>query len=80
MQFNDFDINSPVIRHIHSLNEEIKALKDENYNLTIKLNKINAEIERLRVIEQKYNKIKNFFPLKVALKIRKLLLKLIGRI
>ena len=37
MQFNDFDINSPVIRHIHSLNEEIKALnakikalKDEN--------------------------------------------------
>ena len=59
MQFNDFDINSPVIRHIHSLN---------------------AEIERLKVIEQKYNKIKNFFPLKVALKIRKLLLKLIGRI
>lgn len=59
MQFNDFDINSPVIRHIHSLN---------------------AEIERLRVIEQKYNKIKNFFPVKVALKIRKLLLKLIGRI
>ena len=59
MQFNDFDINSPVIRHIHFLN---------------------AEIERLRVIEQKYNKIKNFFPLKVALKIRKLLLKLIGRI
>ena len=59
MQFNDFDVNSPVIRHIHSLN---------------------AEIERLRVIEQKYNKIKNFFPLKVALKIRKLLLKLIGRI
>lgn len=59
MQFNDFDINSPVIRHIHSLNEEI---------------------ERLRVIEQKYNKIKNFFPLKVALKIRKLLLKLIGKI
>lgn len=59
MQFNDFDINSPVIRHIHSLN---------------------AEIERLRVIEQKYNKIKNFFPLKVALKIRKLLLKLIGKI
>ncbi len=59
MQFNDFDINSPVIRHIHSLN---------------------AEIERLRVIEQKYNKIKNFFPLKVALKIRKLLLKLMGRI
>lgn len=59
MQFNDFDINSPVIRHIHSLN---------------------AEIERLRVIEQKYNKTKNFFPLKVALKIRKLLLKLIGRI
>lgn len=59
MQFNDFDINSPVIRHIYSLN---------------------AEIERLRVIEQKYNKIKNFFPLKVALKIRKLLLKLIGRI
>ena len=59
MQFNDFDINSPVIRHIHSLN---------------------AEIERLRVIEEKYNKIKNFFPLKVALKIRKLLLKLIGRI
>ena len=47
MQFNDFDINSPVIRHIHSLNEEIKALnakikalKDENYNLTIQLNKI----------------------------------------
>ena len=63
MQFNDFDINSPVIRHIHSLNEEIKALKDENYNLTIKL-----------------NKIRNFFPLKVALKIRKLLFKLIGRI
>ena len=63
MQFNDFDINSPVIKHIHSLNEEIKALKDENYNLTIKL-----------------NKIKNFFPLKVALKIRKLLLKLMGRI
>nr|WP_321435344.1 hypothetical protein [uncultured Campylobacter sp.] len=63
MQFNDFDINSPVIRHIHSLNEEIKALKDENYNLTIKL-----------------NKIRNFFPLKVALKIRKLLLKLIGKI
>ena len=63
MQFNDFDINSPVIRHIHSLNAEIKALKDENYNLTIKL-----------------NKIKNFFPLKVALKIRKLLLKLMGRI
>ena len=63
MQFNDFDINSPVIRHIHSLNEEIKALEDENYNLTIKL-----------------NKIRNFFPLKVALKIRKLLLKLIGRI
>lgn len=63
MQFNDFDINSPVIKHIHSLNEEIKALKDENYNLTIKL-----------------NKIRNFFPLKVALKIRKLLLKLIGRI
>ena len=60
MQFNDFDINSPVIKHIHSLNEEIKALKDENYNLTIKL-----------------NKIRNFFPLKVALKIRKLLLKLI---
>lgn len=59
MQFNDFDINSPVIRHIHSLN---------------------AEIERLRVIEQKYNKIKNFFPVKVALKIRKLLLKLMGRI
>lgn len=59
MQFNDFDINSPVIRHIHSLN---------------------VETERLRVIEQKYNKIKNFFPLKVALKIRKLLLKLIGRI
>lgn len=59
MQFNDFDINSPVIKHIHSLN---------------------AEIERLRVIEQKYNKIKNFFPLKVALKIRKLLLKLMGRI
>ena len=59
MQFNDFDINSPVIKHIHSLNEEIG---------------------RLRVIEQKYNKIKNFFPLKVALKIRKLLLKLIGRI
>ena len=59
MQFNDFDINSPVIRHIYSLNEEI---------------------ERLRVIEQKYNKIKNFFPLKVALKIRKLLLKLMGRI
>ena len=59
MQFNDFDINSPVIKHIHSLNEEI---------------------ERLRVIEQKYNKIKNFFPLKVALKIRKLLFKLIGRI
>ena len=59
MQFNDFDINSPVIRHIHSLN---------------------AEIERLRVIEQKYNKIRNFFPIKVALKIRKLLLKLIGRI
>ena len=59
MQFNDFDINSPVIKHIYSLNEEI---------------------ERLRVIEQKYNKIKNFFPLKVALKIRKLLLKLIGRI
>lgn len=59
MQFNDFDINSPVIRHIHSLNEEI---------------------ERLRVIEQRYNKIKNFFPLKVALKIRKLLLKLMGRI
>ncbi len=59
MQFNDFDINSPVIKHIYSLN---------------------AEIERLRVIEQKYNKIKNFFPLKVALKIRKLLLKLIGRI
>lgn len=59
MQFNDFDINSPVIGHIHSLN---------------------AEIERLRVIEQKYNKIKNFFPLKVALKIRKLLLKLIGKI
>lgn len=59
MQFNDFDINSPVIRHIHSLNEEI---------------------ERLRVIEQKYNKIKNFFPLKVALKIRKLLLKLIGKL
>lgn len=63
MQFNDFDINSPVIKHIHSLNEEIKALKDENYNLTIKL-----------------NKIRNFFPLKVALKIRKLLLKLMGRI
>lgn len=63
MQFNDFDINSPVIRHIHSLNEEIKALKDENYNLTIKL-----------------NKIRNFFPLKVALKIRKLFFKLIGRI
>ena len=63
MQFNDFDINSPVIRHIHSLNAEIKALKDENYNLTIKL-----------------NKIRNFFPFKVALKIRKLLLKLIGRI
>lgn len=63
MQFNDFDINSPVIRHIHSLNEEIKALKDENYNLTIKL-----------------NKIRNFFPIKIALKIRKLLLKLIGRI
>ena len=63
MQFNDFDINSPVIRHIHSLNEEIKALKYENYNLTIKL-----------------NKIRNFFPIKVALKIRKLLLKLIGRI
>ena len=63
MQFNDFDINSPVIRHIHSLNEEIQALKDENYNLTIKL-----------------NKIRNFFPIKVALKIRKLLLKLIGRI
>ena len=63
MQFNDFDINSPVIKHIHSLNEEIKALKDENYNLTIKL-----------------NKIRNFFPLKVALKIRKLLLKLIGKI
>ena len=63
MQFNDFDINSPVIRHIHSLNEEIKALKDENYNLTIKL-----------------NKIRNFFPIKVALKIRKLLLKLTGRI
>ena len=63
MQFNDFDINSPVIRHIHSLNEEIKALKDENYNLTIKL-----------------NKIRNFFPLKVALKIRKLLFKLIGKI
>ena len=63
MQFNDFDINSPVIKHIHSLNEEIKALKDENYNLTIKL-----------------NKIRNFFPIKVALKIRKLLLKLIGRI
>ena len=59
MQFNDFDINSPVIRHIHSLNEEI---------------------ERLRVIEQRYNKIKNLFPLKVALKIRKLLLKLIGKI
>ena len=59
MQFNDFDINSPVIRHIHSLNEEI---------------------ERLRVIEQKYNKIKKFFPFKVALKIRKLLLKLMGRI
>ena len=63
MQFNDFDINSPVIKHIHSLNEEIKALKDENYNLTIKL-----------------NKIRNFFPVKVALKIRKLLLKLMGRI
>ena len=63
MQFNDFDINSPVIRYIHSLNAEIKALKDENYNLTIKL-----------------NKIRNFFPIKVALKIRKLLLKLIGRI
>lgn len=63
MQFNDFDINSPVIRHIHSLNAEIKALKDENYNLTIKL-----------------NKIRNFFPLKVALKIRKLFFKLIGRI
>ena len=63
MQFNDFDINSTVIRYIHSLNAEIKALKDENYNLTIKL-----------------NKIRNFFPLKVALKIRKLLLKLIGRI
>lgn len=70
MQFNDFDINSPVIRHIHSLNEEIealngeiKALKDENCNLIIKL-----------------NKIKNFFPFKVALKIRKLLLKLTGRI
>ncbi len=59
MQFNNFDINSPVIRHIHSLNEEI---------------------ERLRVIEQKYNKIKNFFPFKVALKIRKLLFKLIGKI
>ncbi|MDD6924811.1 hypothetical protein [Campylobacter sp.] len=59
MQFNDFDINSPVIRHIYSLN---------------------AEIERLRAIEQKYNKIKNFFPVKVALKIRKLLLKLMGRI
>ena len=63
MQFNDFDINSPVIRHIYSLNAKIKALKDENYNLTIKL-----------------NKIRNFFPIKVALKIRKLLLKLIGRI
>lgn len=70
MQFNDFDINSPVIRHIHSLNEEIKALneeikalKDENYNLTIKL-----------------NKIRNFFPIKIALKIRKLFFKLIGRI
>lgn len=70
MQFNDFDINSPVIRHIHSLNEEIealngeiKSLKDENCNLIIKL-----------------NKIKNFFPFKVALKIRKLLLKLTGRI
>lgn len=63
MQFENFDINSPVIRYIHSLNEEIKALKDENYNLTIKL-----------------NKIRNFFPIKVALKIRKLLLKLIGRI
>mgnify|MGYP003560979204 CR=1 FL=1 len=59
MQFNDFDINSPVISHIHSLN---------------------AEIERLRVIEQKYNKIKNFFPIKIALKIRKLFFKLIGRI
>lgn len=63
MQFNDFDINSPVIRHIHSLNAEIKALKDENYNLTIKL-----------------NKIRNFFPIKIALKIRKLFFKLIGRI
>ena len=63
MQFNDFDINSPVIKHIHSLNEEIKALKDENYNLTIKLNKRS-----------------DFFQMKEALKIRKLLLKPIGRI
>ena len=70
MQFNDFDINSPVIKHIHSLNTEIKALKDENYNL--KDENYNLTI--------KLNKIRNFFPLKVALKIRKLLLKLIGKI
>ena len=70
MQFNDFDINSPVIKHIHSLNAEIKALKDENYNL--KDENYNLTI--------KLNKIRNFFPIKVALKIRKLLLKLIGRI
>ena len=70
MQFNDFDINSTVIKHIHSLNAEIKALKDENYNL--KDENYNLTI--------KLNKIRNFFPIKVALKIRKLLLKLIGRI
>lgn len=70
MLFNNFDINSPIIRYIHTLNEEIRVLKKEietlkyeNNNLTIKL-----------------NKIKNFFPFKVALKIRKLLLKLTGRL
>lgn len=86
--YNEIDINSPIISYINELkntnstleNElcELLALKNEAEALRLELERKEEEIKLLKNeiegIKAKLEKIKNFFPIKIFLAIKRKIL------
>ena len=73
MEYNNIDINAPLSRYFHSLEEKISILTNE---LNVAKNELTATKNELNDIKTKFLKLKNFLPIKIIIGVRRILLNL----
>lgn len=78
MEYNNIDINAPLSRYFHSLEEKILILTNElnvaKNELTATKNELTATKNELNDIKTKFLKLKNFLPIKIIIGVRRILL------